>query len=100
MKSWRFYRNGSMTLQERIAAALAHYPTEHDGALPVAVVVNPRNLEAARAVVRALDLDRLPVVGNGGVMVVECWLEIAEEKVRHEEKVFDVSSVGACADIL
>ena len=76
MRQYIIYRNGSQTTAQRITAALAHY-SQNNGALPAAVVVNPKDIEAATEHVKALDL-ALPVVGNGGVMAVECWLQVAE----------------------
>lgn len=78
MKQYLSYRNGSTTLTERITAALRHYAAHNRDALPAAVVVNPRDVSAAGAIVNGLDLPTLPVIGNGGVSVREIWLQEPE----------------------
>ena len=78
MKEWKIYRNGSMTLHDRIAAALAHY-SQYNSGLPVAVRVNPCDLEAATAHVKTMGA-QLPVESNAGVASVETWLEVLEVK--------------------
>ncbi len=80
MNQYKIYRNGSTTLTERITAALQHYAAHNRDALPAAAVVNPRDVSAAGAIVNALDLPTLPVIGNGGVSVHEVWLQVAEVK--------------------
>jgi hypothetical protein len=77
MKAWKVYRNGSQTLTERIGAALEHYAVHNAGALPAGIRVNPKDVEAARAIVKALDLETLAVIGNGGALAGEVWLEVA-----------------------
>lgn len=80
MKQYLLYRNGTQTLAQRIAAALEHYSVHNGGALPAAVVVNPRDLAEAGAIVKVLDLPTLQVIGNGGVSVREVWLQVPEKK--------------------
>ncbi len=76
MKTWQTYRNGSTALPERITAALEHYAIHNDGALPRGIVVNPKDLDAARETVKALDVT-LPVEDNGGALAGEVWLLVA-----------------------
>ena len=74
MNKYITYRNGSQTLTQRITNALAHF-NQTIGAAPVAVVVNPCDLAEAGAIVTALDLPALQVIGNGGVSLMEVWLQ-------------------------
>jgi len=75
VKNFTVYRNGSTTLTERITKALEHYAIHNVDALPSEIRVNPRDLEAAREIIRALDLPTLQVIGNGGCAAVEVWLQ-------------------------
>lgn len=79
MAQYLSYRNGKTTLAERIPAALAHFQWRI-GQAPIAVVVNPRNVAEATAIVKALDLATLAVTGCGGVALQEVWLQQAEPK--------------------
>lgn len=78
MVQYLSYRNGKATLAERIPAALAHFQWRI-GQAPIAVVVNPRNVAEASAIVKALEL-ALAVKGCGGVALSEVWLQQAEPK--------------------
>lgn len=75
MNQYKTYRNGTQTLAKRIGLALEHYTVHNSGALPAAVVVNPRDITAAGEILKALDLPTLQVVGNSGCMTVEVWLQ-------------------------
>jgi hypothetical protein len=77
MKTLKVYRNGSTTLAERIGHAIEHYAI-HNGRLPAAIVVNPRDVAETTQVVKALDLD-LPVMENGGALLGEVWLVVPRE---------------------
>jgi len=79
MRQFIIYRNGSQTLTQRLEAAMSHYHAHHEGQSPAAVAVNPKDLEAATETLKALDVT-LPIVGNGGCMTVEVWLQVAEAK--------------------
>ena len=73
-----YHRNG-MNLTEHITAALAHFQ-RYSGQSPAAVVVNPKDVTAAGEVVKALALPTLAVIGNGGAMVGEVWLQVQEKQ--------------------
>jgi hypothetical protein len=78
MKEWKLYRNGSMTLEQRITVALEHYSVHNGGRLPAGIKVNPRDVAEATKVVADMGL-ALSVVGNGGALVGEVWLLICTE---------------------
>lgn len=72
MKTLRCYRNGAVTLTERIGRALEHYAV-HNGRLPAAVIVNPRDVAEATAAIAALAAG-LTVIADGGPLVGEVWM--------------------------
>lgn len=73
MAQYLSYRNGGMKLSDRIPDALAHFSLRV-GKPPVALVVNPRDLEAATEHIKMMGIT-LPVIGNGGVALSEIWLQ-------------------------
>ena len=80
MKTWKvYYRNGVTTLAERLVNAVTHYQA-HNAALPSAVVVNPADVGDVTAVLSALELGTLQVIGNGSTLAGEVWLQVAEKK--------------------
>ena len=74
MNNYTVYRLREVTLAERITAALEHFAIHNDGALPRGIRVNPKDLDAAREVVKALDVS-VQVESNGGVLLGEVWLQ-------------------------
>jgi hypothetical protein len=74
MNNYTLYRLREATLAQRITEALSHYSIHNAGALPRGITVNPKDLESAREIVRALDLT-LPVKSNGGCLQGEVWLQ-------------------------
>lgn len=80
MNQYKTYRNSNLSLAQRIMAALEHYAVHNGGALPAAIVVNPRDLAEASVIVKALELADLTVIGNGGCNVREVRLQIPEKK--------------------
>ncbi len=77
MNNFTVYRLTERTLGERITAALSHFQIHNGGALPRAIRVNPKDVDAAREVVKTLDLTLL-VEGNGGALLGEVWLQTTE----------------------
>jgi len=82
--SYTVYRpkNWSVSLRDRIAAALDKYWKEAGGK-PAAIVVNPREVENARQIVSDMGLN-IDVKAVGGCLVPEVWLMMGETFV-HEE---------------
>ena len=78
MNNYTVYRLREATLAERITAALEHFAIHNNNALPRGIRVNPKDLDAAREVIKALDLT-LPVESNGGCLASETWLVVADE---------------------
>lgn len=70
------YRNGYGDVEPRIRNAAKAFHSEH-GLLPACIVVNPTELDKARAVCKALEL-KVPVKSIGGCLVPEVWLQIPE----------------------
>lgn len=73
-------RSWNMSLRERIEAALAEYRAER-GTIPEGLVVNPREVEAARRVVAELGLG-LKVKPVGGCLIPKVWLIVDGTSVR------------------
>jgi len=69
------YRNGGGRIEGRIKAAVGAFYTSR-GVLPEAVIVNAREVDAARVAVEVLGL-RLPIQTMGGCLLPEVWLEVA-----------------------
>ena len=65
-------------MQERLRDAIAAF-YQNEGRLPVGVVVHKSVLAsevgAARTAVKMLELS-LPIRGDGGPLVGECWLQV------------------------
>jgi len=75
MKKFLMYRNGASKMENRVKTAVKHfYQSRHR--LPATVVVNPAEVDAARAACEALSL-KVAVSGGGGCLSGELWLEVA-----------------------
>ena len=72
--TFKTYRDGAGDMETRIKRAVAMFYGSW-GVLPVAIVVNKRELGAARVAAEALELG-VPVGSIGGCLVPEVWLEI------------------------
>lgn len=64
------------TVHERLKSAVAAY-YQARRALPAAIAVNPAELPAAATAAAALGL-KIPVVGMGGCLIPEIWLEVPD----------------------
>jgi len=79
-QSFITYRDGAGPIETRIKAAVTTFYKAR-GVLPVGIVVNKVELDAAQEAVKALAL-RTPVRGNGGCLASEVWLEVAERSAQ------------------
>ncbi len=71
------YRGHGQTMKERLQRALAMYRTVYRDGLPLGIVVNPREEEAAHRALKALNME-IPVYTLGGCLVPEIWFVVAE----------------------
>lgn len=73
MTSYKVYRNGGGPVESRIKTACQLFYRDR-GTIPAGVVVNPTELQAARAACAALSLG-VPVEAVGGCLIPEVWLQ-------------------------
>ena len=74
---YEVYRDGRGSVRERIREAVRGYYARHRR-LPVSVVVNPTEAEAAREALEALDL-KVRVESSGGCLKPEVWLRVGDD---------------------
>jgi len=72
------YRDGAGEVEARIKAAVTSFYRTR-GRLPDSIVVNPTELEAARAAIEVLALNT-PIESVGGCLVPEVWLAVFVEE--------------------
>lgn len=85
MTSFRVYRDGNTKLETTIREAVLHF-RQAEGRLPAGIIVNPAELDEAKAVI-AGGRGIIPVTSSGGCLQGELWLRLpnSDEKSKLQQ---------------
>ena len=75
---WKAYRNGNLTLAQRITVALEHFAIHNSGKLPAVIRVDPKDAQEAITTIKTLGLG-LEVAANGSALSGKVWLAVGAE---------------------
>lgn len=74
MTTFRNYRFHNGSLETNLKQAIKHYYQQH-AALPLRLVVHPKNLDQAHETAKKLELNGMAIEATGGCQLIELWLE-------------------------